>query len=157
MLARDKPLDRMDRLTDMLHFPATVNAGAMANVLLTLIVTYALEGYLARNPPPLPTTALPVLWTALVLLLNVSPVVLLRLLGWQRAAPMPTLAGMSFTRDQHRFSSWVYLAASADMAFWILVAWPVFTARHTPGTLAAVLVLAFLLTFSPVLLRRALR
>ena len=152
-----KPLDHMDRLSDMLHFPALVNAGATLNILFTLAVTFALVGYLATNPPPLPATAVPVLWTALVLVLNVAPVVLLRLLGWQRTAPMPTLAGMHFTRDQHRFSSWVYLAASANMAFWILAAWPLFTARHTPSTLALVLVVAFLATFSPVLLRPLLR
>ena len=143
----------MDRLADMLHFPAPVNAGATLNILLTLAVTFALVGYLARNQPPLPATALPILWTAVVLLLNVTPVVLLRLIGWQRSAPMPTLAGMNFTRDQHRFSSWVYLAASANMAFWILAAWPLFTARHTPSTLLAVLLAAFLATFSPILLR----
>ncbi len=147
----------MDRLTDMLHFPALVNAGATANILLTLAVTFALVGHLARNPPSLPTTALPVLWTALVLVLNVLPVALLRLVGWQRSAPMPTLATMHFTRDQHRFSSWVYLAASANMAFWILAAWPLFTARHTPATLTAALLVAFLVTFSPVLLRPLLQ
>lgn len=37
-----KPLNRMDRLADMSHFPAAVNAGATANVLLTLAVTWLL-------------------------------------------------------------------------------------------------------------------
>jgi hypothetical protein len=36
----DKPLDRMDRLADMAHFPAMVNAGATGNVLITLLVTW---------------------------------------------------------------------------------------------------------------------
>ena len=31
----DKPLDQMNRLADMAHFPALVNAGATANILLT--------------------------------------------------------------------------------------------------------------------------
>jgi hypothetical protein len=39
------------------------------------------------------------------------------------------------------------------MAFWILLSWPVFTAYHTLAVLAAVLVLALVVTFSPVLFR----
>jgi hypothetical protein len=64
---------------------------------------------------------------------------------------------MDFFRDQHRFSDWVYLAASANMAFWILVSWSLFTLSHTPATLAAILAAAFAITFSPVLLRSILR
>ncbi len=150
--AETKPLDRMDRLADMLQFPAAVNAGATANVLLTLAVTYALQPRLEGMP--LPAAAVPLLWTAFVLLLNVTPVVLLRLAGWQREAPMPAVPRMSFFRDQHRFSDWVYLAASANMAFWILAAWPVFAVRHTLPILGLVLFVAGAVTFSPVLLRR---
>ena len=57
---------------------------------------------------------------------------------------------MNFYRDQHRFSHWVYLAASANMAFWILVCWPVIAIAYKPTTLAVVLAIAVLVTFSPV-------
>ncbi len=40
MHAREKRLNEMNRLTDMLHFPALVNAGATANVLLTVLATW---------------------------------------------------------------------------------------------------------------------
>jgi hypothetical protein len=79
-------------------------------------------------------------------------VVLLRL----RMRPQthsPTLAQMDFVRDQHKFSDWVYVAASANMAFWVLGSWAVFSVWHAAGVLAAVLLVALLATFSPVLLR----
>lgn len=145
----DKPLDRMDRLADMAHFPPLVNAGATANILLTLTVTWWLV-------PRYPQIYAPVLWTALVLVLNLLPVVLLRAIAYNRA-PIPPLRAMNFFRDQHRFADWVYLAASANMAFWILVSWSVFSISPRPSTLAATLLIAFLVTFSPVLLRSLTR
>ena len=61
--------------------------------------------------------------------------------------------GGAFFRDQHRFSDWVYVAASANMAFWVLSGWAFFSLRHTYASLAVVLAFAFLASFSPVLLR----
>lgn len=141
----DKSLDRMDRLADMAHFPPLVNAGATANILLTVAVTWWLV-------PRYPQIYAPVLWTTLVLVLNLLPVVLLRSLAYNQT-PIPSLRAMDFLRDQHRFADWVYLAASANMAFWIFVSWSVFTVSPSPSTLAATLLTAFLVTFSPVLLR----
>ena len=156
----DKPLDRMDRLSDMAHFPASVNAGATANILLTITAVFFLVEYLPTSalsayfPTMLLTT--PLLLTVLVLLLNLAPVVLLRALDRRRPArPVPTLRTMHFVHDQHRFSSWVYLAASANMAFWILASWSVFLFFASPAILALTLAVAFLVTFSPVLLRRS--
>jgi hypothetical protein len=60
---------------------------------------------------------------------------------------------MDFVRDQHKFSDWVYVAASANMAFWVLVSWGVFWWAHTPLVLAGMLVVALVATFSPVLVR----
>ena len=141
----DKPIDQMNRLADMGHFPALVNAGATANILITLLITWWLV-------PRYPQTYAPVVWTALVLMLNLLPVALLRAIAFNKA-PIPCLRDMNFYRDQHRFSDWVYLAASANMAFWILLSWSVFTVAHTPSTLISILAVAFLVTFSPVLLR----
>ena len=142
----EKHLNAMDRLGDMGHFPTVVNAGATLNVLLTLALTWVVQ-------PRFPQPWAPVAWVALVLSVNLLPVILLRLsLGATTA--YPTLAGMNFWRDQHKFSDWVYLAASANMAFWVLCGWAVFSLRHTAGILAITLAVAFLATFSPVLLRR---
>jgi hypothetical protein len=147
MHSTDKPVNQMNRLADLLHFPAVVNAGASLNVLLTILVTWWVE---PRHP------ALAGLWLALVLALNLLPVALLRLTLTPQT-PYPPLGRMSFYRDQHKFSDWVYLAASADMAFWVLLTWTVSALRRTGSALLLVELAAFLLTFSPVLLRRYLR
>lgn len=194
MNAGDKKLNEMNRLADMGHFPALVNAGATINILVTLTVTWWLERYIvlhrhfahavsfgsgsgalanaralamqqfadahpeALHPSllgrftVLPPVTQAVLWTALVLILNVTPVILLRL-GLRPDTPYPTLRNMNFVHDQHKFSDWVYLAASANMAFWVLSGWAIFSLFSTPGALVATLVIAALATFSPVLLR----
>jgi hypothetical protein len=130
----------------MLHFPALVNAGATFNVLVTMGATW----WVAPRYP-----ALAGVWVGLVLAVNLLPVALLRL-GLRADTVYPTLAEMDFFRDQHKFSDWVYVAASADMAFWVLLAWTAATLDRTPAILAAALAVAGLATFSPVLLRRVL-
>jgi len=146
MHSSQKKLNEMNRLADMGHFPVLVNAGATLNVLLTISVTWWVQ-------PRFVAVWAPVAWVALVLALNLSPVLLLRLTITPQTE-YPTLAAMDFVRDQHKFSDWVYVAASANMAFWVLVSWAVFSVAHTPVVLVLMLVLAFLATFSPVLLRR---
>ena len=141
----EKRIDQMNRLADMAHFPALVNAGATANILMTLAVTWWLV-------PRYPQIYAPLVWTALVLTLNLLPVILLRSLAYNKT-PTPALAEMSFLHDQHRFPDWVYLAASANMAFWILLAWSLFATFPTAATLVSVLAVASVVTFSPVLLR----
>lgn len=141
----DKRIDHMDRLADMAHFPAVVHAGATVNVLATITVTWFVQPHFSQPFAPL-------LWTIAVLALNLLPVAVLRLAHWD-PGPVPTLRAMDFFRDQHRFSDWVYLAASANMAFWILAAWSVFAACHTTGWLALMMAAGFLATFAPVLLR----
>ena len=159
MFSADKPLNRMDRLADMGHFPALVNAGATVNVLVTVAVTHWIEPlfpYVGRAQLWPPVTWPPVLqaiaWTALVLVLNLAPVVVLRR-TMTAATPYPPLRHMDFVHDQHKFSDWVYLAASANMAFWVLTGWVVFSLDHSARTLVLFEVVAALATFSPVLLR----
>ena len=139
----EKRLDEMNRLSDMLHFPAAVNAGATINVLLTMLATW----WVAPRYP-----ALAGVWIGLVLTANLLPVMLLRL-TLRPSTVYPPLQSMDFFRDQHKFSDWVYLAASADMAFWVLAGWTVATLHRTPGSLAGLLTIAGVATFSPVLLR----
>lgn len=144
--AQDKRLNEMNRLGDMLHFPAIVNAGATANVLMTIALTWWVE---PRHP------AMAGAWVALVLAFNLLPVLLLRL-GLRPGMSYARLSEMNFFSDQHKFSDWVYVAASANMAFWILLTWTVAALHHGGLQLACMEVLAFLATFSPVLLRNRL-
>ena len=143
MRGAEKRLNEMNRLGDMLHFPAAVNAGATVNVLLTIACTW----YVAPRWP-----ALAGVWVALVLAANLLPVVLLRL-AQGKATIYPTVGTMNFFSDQHKFSDWVYLAASANMTFWILLAWTVSALARTTVAFWGLEVVAFLATFSPVLLR----
>ncbi len=144
MDAGEKRLNEMNRLSDMLHFPAIVNAGATVNVLVTMFVTWRFV------EPAAPRFA--GLWVAVVLVLNLLPVALLRLTITPQTQ-YRRLKEMDFFRDQHKFSDWVYVAASADMAFWILLIWTV--AAFDPPQYAYYLwmLLAALVTFSPVLWR----
>jgi hypothetical protein len=139
----EKHVNEMNRLTDMLHFPVAVNAGATLNVLLTAALTWHIE-------PRHPAFSGP--WIALVLALNLLPVILLRL-SMGPGTVYPALREMDFFRDQHKFSDWVYLAASANMTFWILVTWTASALHRTTAVLALIEVFAFAATFSPVLLR----
>jgi len=143
----------MDRLADLTHFPATVNAGATLNVLATVSVTWWLLGSAHRFTTRPYALAV---WIAFILALNLLPVVFLRAIRFNHA-PIPALSHMDFFRDQHRFSDWVYLAASAHMAFWIILSWSIFSISRTPTTLFAVLAAAFLFSFSPILVRTAVR
>ena len=145
MNAGSKKLNEMNRLADMGHFPAAVNAGGTLNVLLTVCVTWGIE-------PRLAVPWASVAWVALVLVLNLLPVTVLRL-TLSPASIYPPLSEMDFWRDQHKFSDWVYVAASANMAFWVLLGWAAFAISHTAAALGAMLAAAFLVTFSPVLLR----
>jgi hypothetical protein len=141
----DKKLNEMNRLGDMGHFPAVVNAGATANVMLTIGLTWVLA-------PRYTQIWAPVVWVALVLFLNLLPVVLLRL-TLKPDTVYRALGEMDFIHDQHKFSDWVYLAASANMAFWILLSWSIFSVSHTVPTLLILEGVAGVATFSPVILR----
>ncbi len=139
----------MNRLGDMLHFPAAVNAGATVNVMATIAVTWWLQ---PRYSQPYAV----LVWIALVLALNLLPVFVLRR-TMRAEEPTRRLGEMDFVRDQHRFSDWVYLAASANMAFWILLSWVTFAVRRDAAALLVLELAAFVATFSPVLLRPLLR
>ena len=145
--AAEKKLNEMNSLRDMGHFPALVNAGATVNVLLTVSVTWLLV-------PHYPQAFAPVAWVGVVLFLNLLPVVVLRT-TLRPDTVYPPIRQMNFVSDQHKFSDWVYVAASANMAFWVLGAWALFSVSHTLATLCELLVVAFVATFSPVLLRGA--
>src|SRR5919107_5779481 len=131
-----KRLNEMNDLTDMGHFPLSVHAGATANVLLSILLTYLLRGRL-EGPLVLPA------WAGGVISANVIPVVLLRS-RMDEHTHYPEIAEMDFFADQHKFASWVYAVASANMLVWIVLAWTLFSYRRSPGALAGMLTLAFL-------------
>ena len=144
MSGGEKRLNEMNRLGDMGHFPAMVNAGATANVLLTVAITWKYV-----EPRFTPWAAV---WLAVVLAINLLPVVLLRL-AMGPATIFPPVAKMDFFRDQHKFSDWVYVAASANMSFWVLLTWTAAEFDHRLPVLIGLLSIAAIATFSPVLLR----
>lgn len=136
-----KRLNEMDDLRDMGSFPLSVHAGATGNILLTIILTYLVRG---RHDGPL---ALPV-WAGGMISANVLPVLVLRS-RMDESTYYPRLRDMGFFGDQHKFSSWVYAVASANMLVWIVLSWSLFSRRRDGGTLAGMLALAFLCTFFP--------
>jgi hypothetical protein len=142
-----KPLDAMNRLGDMGRFPVPVHAGATLNVLLTIALTLAVFAHWGAYPCALP------LWIGLVLCANLIPVAALRTVGWRANVPYPSIEQMSFVGDQHRFPDWVYLAASADMAFWIALAWCADATLKPQAALLGVQALAVICTLAPVWLR----
>ncbi len=147
LLPPTKTLDAMNRLGDMGRFPPAVHAGATLNVLVTIAFTLAVFAHYGALPWALPC------WIALVLALNIAPVVLLRATGWRRGALYPPVERMSFGGDQHRFANWVYLAASANMAFWIALSWCAFSLLPAQPALLGMQALALVCTFAPVWLR----
>lgn len=140
-----KRLDEMDDLRDMGRFPLPVYGGATGNILLTIVLTYLLQ---KRYDRPL---ALPV-WAGGIICANVLPVVLLRS-RMDRDTRYPEIEQMDFFRDQHKFASWVYAVASANMLVWIVLSWSLFSYRRDRTTLGAMLLLAFACTFSPAALK----
>ncbi|MBA2534346.1 MAG: hypothetical protein H0V21_05005 [Rubrobacter sp.] len=135
----------MDDLRDMGRFPVSVHAGAAANVLLTILLTFLLRG---RRGGPL---TLP-MWAGGVMCANVLPVALLRL-RTDENTNYPEISEMTFLGDQHKFSSWVYAVASANMLVWIVLSWSLFSHRRDRKALAGMLIVAFVCTFFPAWIR----
>jgi hypothetical protein len=135
----------MDDLRDMGRFPLPIYAGATGNVLLTILLTYWLRG---RREEPL---LLPV-WAGSVISVNVLPVILLRS-RMDESTHYPKISEMRFFGDQHKFASWVYAVASANMLVWIVLSWTLFSYRRNRRTLDGMLALALLCTSFPAWLR----
>ena len=60
---------------------------------------------------------------------------------------------MSFFADQHHFPSWVFAVASANLFFWLVLAWAAFDLERSMRMLLGVELLAFLCTFASAWLR----
>jgi hypothetical protein len=144
-ITRRKRLDQMDELWDMGRFPLPIYVGATGNILQTIVATYLLHG---RNP----RQQAMLLWAIGIISANVLPVILLRTTLDQHTR-YPVIEEMDFWSDQHKFASWVYAIASANMFFWIVLAWTAFSVRRDRRTLLLVLLLAFVCTFFPAWIR----
>lgn len=142
---RPKQLDEMDDLRDMGRFPVPIYVGATGNILQTIGLTYLIRGRYSQ-PYVLP------LWAGSIIALNLLPVVLLRT-TIDDTTRFPPIEEMTFFADQHKFATWVYGIASANMLVWIVLAWALFSLRRTPGALAGLLGLAFVCTFFPAWVR----
>ena len=141
MTNKTKHLNEMDDLFDMGRFPVEIYVGATGNILQTILVTYVIQGRFKNTPALLA-------WVLTIVPLNVLPVIWLRReLNDQTVYPL--IEEMSFRGDQHKFASWVYAVASANMMFWIVLAWAAFSYRRGRGMLLAVMGLAFICTFFP--------
>jgi len=143
--SRDKCLNEMDDLRDMGLFPLPVYAGATGNVLMTILLTYLVR---RRGGGPLTLPA----WAGGVISANLLPVVVLRS-RMDEDTDYPEIEEMGFFGDQHKFSSWVYAVASANMLVWIVLSWSLFSYRRDRTTLAGMLLLAFVCTFFPAWVR----
>jgi len=119
-LVMTRTIAEMVHLRDMGRFPTSVYLGATANILLSIWLTRIVftwcEGSVVYLFP----------WALLLPVVNVLPVLLLRKLEAPEL-PYPQISQMSFFRDQHRFSSWVYAVAASNMFFWIVFSWWVLT------------------------------
>jgi hypothetical protein len=142
-----KRLNEMNRLGDLGRFPLPVLAGAAFNVLLTIGVVWHYE------PITQPYFLAMEKWIAGVLALNLVPVLLLRLFTLNDKTEYPIIERMNFFRDQHKFSNWVYLAASANMALWVNVVWNTSWTWHTHTNIATVMFAALVTTTAPAWLR----
>ncbi len=141
MSSKPKHLNEMDNLFDMGRFPTKIYMGATANILQTILITYGLQNRYKTTPAML-------LWILTIVPLNVLPVIWLRRKLDQNTA-YPLIEEMSFFDDQHKFASWVYAVASANMMFWIVLAWAAFSYKRNRAMLLGVLALAFVCTFFP--------
>ncbi len=141
----DVRLNEMSSLFDLGLFPAAVCAGAVANVLLTILVTRLVRH--SGWPIGLPA------WLAIVLAANLLPVVILRALTLQRRTHYRPVREMSFFGDQHKFPIWVYALASFNMAVWVSASWAVFGQPDNPQLHLLLIAAALLVTSFPLWVR----
>jgi hypothetical protein len=135
----------MDDLRDMGRFPLPIYVGATANVLMTVLMTYLIRG---RSGNPL----VPPVWAGGVIFANLAPALALRP-RMNGSTSYPEIREMGLSADQHKFSSWVYAVASANMPVWIFLSWSLFSYRRDRRTLAGMLILVSVCTLFRALVR----
>jgi hypothetical protein len=142
-------LNEMTSLFDLGLFPLSVCAGALVNVVLTILVTRLVRH--SAWPINLPE------WIGIVLAANLLPVVTLRVFTLKPGASYRPVREMSFIGDQHKFPLWVYVLASLNMAAWVAASWIIFGKPDNPQIHLILLVAAILVTSFPAWARLARR
>jgi hypothetical protein len=141
-------INKMNSLADLFCLPISVHLGATTNIVFTILASnYYFKNYSNNHFALLEVSSF-------FIASNILPVIFLRLLDKKLDLDIPTLNDMSFFRDQHRFSSWVYFVASGNMVFWILQSWFI-SFFSNENFLIYLVATAVLITFTP-LWRRAL-
>jgi hypothetical protein len=138
-----KRLDQMNRLVDMGNFPVLVHLGASLNIVFTIWLTWVVREWTQGELAYLMLTSF------FLILINILPVVFLRIKTLDDKTVYPNINEMNFFHDQHKFSSWVYAIASANMFFWIVLSWCVFNYSSEETTLVLLQIFSFLITFVP--------
>jgi hypothetical protein len=141
-LAMNKPINKMDTLSDMTRFPWTVHLGASLNIVFSVWLTYQVFTLTSGNFVYLLPFAVTLIG------LNLLPVILMKRRD-SELTEFRSLSEMDFFKDQHRFSTWVYAIASGNMLFWIVFAWWVFTIHQSASSLLVAQSLAFVVTYVP--------
>jgi uncharacterized integral membrane protein len=142
---RDVRLNEMRSLFDLGLFPLSVCAGAAFNVAVTLILTR----WVRRSPLGVNLAE----WIAIVLAVNLLPVVVLRVFTLKPGATYRPVREMSFFADQHKFPLWIYFLASANMTLWIVVSWLIFGRPDDPKLHFFLIVAAIAVTAFPAWIR----
>lgn len=137
-----KRLNEMTELRDLGKLTTLVHLGASTNIVVTILLTLKVFSWVDGAW----AYALP--WAVLLPVLNLAPVLMLRARGLSERE-FPLTNEMDFFRDQHRFSSWVYAVAAANMFLWIMTSWWLFSFSAGIPTVVAICVFAAAVTFVP--------
>ena len=137
-----KPIDQMNALGDMARLPWIVHLGASLNVVFSIWLTDQVFRFAQGN------FAYFLPFAITLIFLNLLPVILLRRYD-RKPTNLRNLSEMSFFKDQHRFSTWVYAIASGNMLFWVVFAWWVFTIHQSSSSLLVAQGLSFVVTYVP--------
>lgn len=137
-----KKLNEMNALRDMGLFPISIYVGATGNILFTIYLTSICHDWFSGQLRML----LP--WAVLLPTLNIIPVLILRKYELP-GREIPEISKMDFFKDQHRFASWVYALAAANMFFWIVSSWCVLGVLSRSVALPVMFCIASVVTFVP--------
>ena len=142
----EKRVHEMDRLSDISRLPASAFWITGMNSALTVFLTSLVhkshwELYFM------------LVWLAGVLVINLLPVVALRLALLREATDYPAINDMKLFRDFYKMSDWVYLLPVVNLGFWIVFSWIILTYRNIPTMVLLLLVSAFCCALFPLCAR----
>jgi hypothetical protein len=110
-------INEMHSLVNLFWLTSSVHLGATINIVFSILIS----NHYFRNYSNSHFALLGV--SNFFIAVNILPVVILRILDEKMKENVPPVNSMPFFRDQHRFSSWFYFVASANLQFWIFLSW----------------------------------